>query len=132
MQTNQETYGCLNIGFGFLTLFFVFIAGWLVYGSLGAAFWVVLLWMAIGLATLAGFVPLIGPYLYWKLATVYVLPAILGAAGIPTSWLTTGGLWLGLFSSVMWTLSGLAIVLSIFTTDRRAAQETTSPYRLSR
>lgn len=112
MQTNQETYGCLNVGFGFLTLCFVFIASWLVYGSLGAAFWIVLLWMAIGLVALAGFIPLIGPYLYWQLATVYVLPTILGAADISTSWLTTGGLWFGLFTSVMWTLASLAIFIA--------------------
>lgn len=107
MYSNSQAQGCSTMS-GILTIVFMFVGGWAAYGSIGAGFWSVLLWLALSLTALVGFIPIAGPFVYWNLATTSVLPALLAAAGLSTSWVTTAALWLGLICSIFWSLISVA------------------------
>jgi hypothetical protein len=112
MYTNQtSSKGCANSFSGLVSLTVAFILGWLVYHSANGGFWCGLLWLALCTTALLGFVPIIGPFIYWKLATATVMPYILNAAGLQGTWLTTLGQWLGLVASIMFTIASIYFIL---------------------
>jgi hypothetical protein len=123
MNSEQQTQGCFTAISGFLILGFVFVGGWLQYGDFGAALWLASLWIVLSLASLIGLIPVAGPFLYWKVAMTSVLPAILNASGITTSWLTTLILSLGLAGSIYWTICGIGIVLALVAALWQTASE---------
>ncbi len=112
-MNSSQNYGCASTGCGLVVLVVAVVAGWLVYGSLGAGFWMGLLWIALGLTALVGLVPVAGPFLYWRLATGSVMPALMASFGLTSTWLTSAALWLCLFASIFWTIVAVVVLVTI-------------------
>jgi hypothetical protein len=123
MFTNQNSAsnGCSNIFSGVVSLGIAFVAGWSVYQSPNAGFWSAVLWLCLCTTALLGFIPIAGPFIYWKIACAYIIPSILHAAGLQGSWLTTLGLWLGLIASTLFSIASLYLCMAFI-----GAQNTTS------
>lgn len=105
-SSSRSGCGCLG------TLIFP-ILGWIVYGSLEAALWVYLLGVALGLISFVGFVPIGGPFIYWNLANNVIMPRIMEAGHLTSTWVTTGILWLALIASIGYTIIACGGIITI-------------------
>jgi hypothetical protein len=110
----QQGCNLARSGCGCLTTLAVPILGWLVYGSLGAAFWSYLLFFALSIIALLGIVPVAGPFFYWNIVNDTVMPGIMEAGHLTSTWLTTGIFWVNFVFSILLSIgSSLGIIVGI-------------------
>lgn len=104
-MANQEAMKGVQV-FVALTLFTLAV---MTYGLRDALLVFFVLNLLLGFSALLGFIPLVGPYFYWRVASDVMLPTFFAwFPALEPSWLTTALFWLGMVSSVGFTFASVA------------------------
>jgi len=90
---------------------FLLIAGCATYGFKGGLLVFFVLYLLTNLATITGFVPIIGPFIYWGITTKWLFPNFfIWFNFIEPTWVTTTILVVGLINSIWYTLISCGLI----------------------